>query len=114
MGEVLAIAEATKKPKRYTCRFSAYSENPNAKYLLCGTDDQGKKVFFFRMNVTGLQDRVFGPYSSRSMAIQCFDLVLESVLTSFCEVQNVGRNKHNGMEHVALPMDLAAVDMVAS
>jgi hypothetical protein len=112
MGEVLAIAEEMKQPKRSTCRCSAHSENPNAKYLLCGTDDQGKKVFFFRMNVTGLQDRVFGPYSSRSMAIHCFDLVLETVLTSFCEVQNVGRNKHHGMEHVPLPTDLAAVDRV--
>jgi hypothetical protein len=112
MGEVLKIAEDTKKPRRSVRRFSDYLENRKPQYLLCGTNEQGQQVFFFRMNVTGLHDRVFGPYTNRSMAIECFDVVLDAVLTSFCDVQNVGRSKHNGIEHVALPEDLAPVEMV--
>jgi len=110
MGDVVAIVEETTKQKRTTRRqFSAYTENPKAQYLLTGTDEQGKTVYFFRMNVTGLQDRVFGPYLSRSMAIECFDKVLEAVLVGFCDAQNAGRSKNNGMEHIALPGDLAPV-----
>ena len=64
---------------------------------------QGKTIYFFKMQITGLNDRVFVPYASRSMAVTCFDTVFQGALESFCDVQNVGRNKGNGMEHIALP-----------
>ena len=73
----------------------------------------GKTVYFFKMHITGLYDRVFGPYPSRSLAVECFDNVLIAALESFCECQPQGsRSKSNsGMEHIALPEDLTPVPM---
>lgn len=102
-------AKAKKEPSR---KFSYYSEDPKAQYLLMGADEQGRTVYFFKMNITGLHDRMFGPYDSRATAVICFDTVLQGALESFCNVQNAGRDKsNNGMEHIALPANLKPVSM---
>ena len=110
MGNVVAIQE--KKPAKKACgkKFSYYSEDPNAQYLLTGTDEYGKTVYFFKMHITGLQDRMFGPYDNRSMAVENFDVVLEAALQSFCEMHTSrGGKGNNGMEHIALPTNLTPV-----
>ena len=100
-------AKAKKEPSR---KFSYYSEDPQAQYLLTGADERGKTVYFFKMQITGLHARVFGPYDSRAMAIDGYDTVLLGALESFCTVQNAGRNKsNNGMEHIAMPKHLTPV-----
>ena len=101
-------ATAKKKPSR---KFSFYSEDPKAQYLLMGADEKGRTVYFFKMNITGLKDRMFGPYARRSMAIDGFDAVLGGALEAFCDIQNDGRNKGNGMEYPALPSNLTPVPM---
>lgn len=99
----------TKEPSR---KFSYYSEDPQAQYLLMGADEQGKTVYFFKMQITGLHARVFGPYDSRSMAVKYFDTVLQGALEAFCNTQNAGRSKgNNGMEHIAVPEHLTPVPM---
>lgn len=110
MGNVVAIQEEKPKKKSLSGKFSYYLEDPKAQYLLMGTDEHGKTVYFFKMRITGLQDRIFGPYASRSMAVECFDTVLIAALESFCNVQPVGGNKaNNGMEHIALPTALTPI-----
>ena len=71
MGNVVAIQEEKPKKKSPIGKFSYYLEDPKAQYLLMGTDEHGKTVYFFKMRITGLQDRIFGPYDSRSMAVEC-------------------------------------------
>lgn len=67
-------------------------------------------MYFFKLNMTGLHDRMFGPYDSRSKAIDGFDTVLQGALGSFYNVQNAGRDRgNNGMEHIALPKNLMPV-----
>jgi len=101
------VTKVTKEPSR---RFSYYSEGPQAQYLLMGADERGRTVYFFKMHITGLRERMFGPYDSRSMAIDCYDTVLQGALESFCNVQNAGRGKgNNGMEHIAVPDNLTPV-----
>jgi hypothetical protein len=102
------VTTATKKPSR---RFSYYSEDLKAQYLLTGANEKGRTVYFFKMNITGLKARVFGPYARRSMAIDGFDRVLGGALEAFCEIQNVGRHRGDGMEHPALPTNLTPVPM---
>ena len=99
---------ATKEPSR---RFSYYSEDPEARYLFVAPDAHGQPMYFFKMQITGLKDRMFGPYARRSMAIDGFDTVLGGALESFCNVQNVGRDRGDGMEHPALPTNLKPVPM---
>ena len=102
-------AKAKKEPSR---KFSYYSEDPKAHYLLMSADEQGRTVYFFKRHITGLHERLFGPYDSRSMAVTCFDTVLQGALESFCDVQNAGRDKsNNGMEHIAVPENLTPVPM---
>lgn len=79
--------------------------NPG-QYLFTGTDEWGKTVYFFKMHITGLQDRLFGPFDNRTMAVENFDVVLAGALQSFCEMAFQG---NNGMEHVALPTNLTPV-----
>ena len=111
MGNVVAIQE--KKPKKASPsgKYSYYLENPKTEYLFTGTDEHGKTGYYFKMHVTGLQDRIFWPYNSRSMAIECFDNVLIAALESFCTCNTLERNdkSNSGMEHVALPTDLTPV-----
>jgi hypothetical protein len=107
MGNVLTITGENRAKKAPVQKCSYYSEDPRAQFLLVGTDERGKPVYFFQMNITGLRRRVFGPYSTRSTAIHSFDVVLGMALEAFCEVLNNNDQKgNNGMEHVALPDDL--------
>ena len=106
MGEILAIAEERPAKKERVRRVSTKVEIPKSKYLFTGTDERGKKSYFFKIQVTGLHDRIFGPYVTRSKAVECFDDVLEAALDSFCAAQNSG-----GMEHLPLPEDLTPVPM---
>ena len=39
-------AKAKKEPSR---KFSYYSEDPKAQYLLMGADEQGRTAYFFKM-----------------------------------------------------------------
>jgi hypothetical protein len=110
-AKVLKMEGVAKAKKEPSLKFSHYSEDPKAQYLLMGADERGKTVYFFKMQITGLKDRVFGPYARRSMAIDGFDTVLGGALESFCNVQNVGRDKGNGMEHIAVPEHLTPVSM---
>ena len=101
-------ATAKKKPSR---KFSYYTEDPQARYLFRAENAHGKPTYFFKIQITGLKDRMFGPYARRSMAIDGFDSVLGGALEAFCELQNAYRNKGNGMEHPALPAKLTPVPM---
>lgn len=114
MGDVLTIQGAQPAKRAPARKYSFYSEDPRAQFLLVGTDERGKPVYFFQLDITGLRRRVFGPYATRSTAIQSFDWVLQQALGSFCDVQNGESNKfkgNNGMEHVALPDDLTPAPM---
>ena len=110
-AKVLKMDSGTTAKKKPSRKFSFYSEDPKAQYLLMGADEKGRTVYFFKMNITGLTDRVFGPYARRSMAIDGFDSVLGGALEAFCELQNVYRHKGDGMEHPALPTNLKPVPM---
>ena len=109
MGNVVAIEQERPAKKSGNRKFSHYLESSKTKYLFTGMDNEGKPAYFFKMHITGLQDRIFGPYDSRSMAVECFDTVLEAALISFCDVQNRGRKSNSGMEHIALPTNLTPV-----
>ena len=111
MGNVVAIQEEQPNKKSRSPKFSYYLENPKTEYLFTGTDEHGKTVFFFKMHITGLYDRMFGPYASRAGAVECFDTVLAAALESFCNCHFHGnRSKSNsGMEHVALPENLTPI-----
>ena len=111
MGNVVAIQEQKPAKKSRSREFSYYSEDPNAQYLLTGTDEFGKTVYFFKISITGLQDRIFGPYNSRAKAVECFDNVLIGALESFCTCNTIERNdkSNHGMEHIALPTNLTPV-----
>ena len=111
MGKVVAIQEEQPKKTEPSRKFSYYLENPKTEFLLQGTDEHGKTVYFFKMHITGLYDRVFGPYASRAMAVDCFDNVLIAALESFCNCQVHGKRSksNNGMEHIAMPENLTLV-----
>lgn len=96
---------AKKDPAR---THSVYSEDPRAQFLRVGTDARGKHAYFFQMNITGLRPRVFGPYATRSAAIEGFDSMLIAALEAFCDVPNREANALNSMEHIAPPDDLQA------
>ena len=110
MGEkILKLAEgqAVTDP---ICRRSYYQEDLAAKYLMVRTDESGQAAYFFRMHITGLHARVFGPFRRKSDAIQAFDSVLQKVLQAFCDLGNeVEDHAGNGREHVALPDGLREV-----
>jgi hypothetical protein len=110
-AKVLKMEGVTKAKKERARKFSQYTEDPKARYLFMAEDAQGKPMYYFKMQITGLKDRVFGPYTRRSMAIDGFDTVLGGALEAFCEVQNVGRHRGDGMEHPALPNHLTPVPM---
>jgi len=76
MGNVIAIEEEKPAKKTPARKYSLYAEDPKTQYLLMGVDEQGKTAYFFKMQISGLRDRIFGPYGSRSMAFECFDTVL--------------------------------------
>jgi hypothetical protein len=111
-AKVIKMEGATQPKKERARKFSYYSEDPKAQYLLMGADERGRTVYFFKMQITGLHERLFGPYDHRSTAIDCYDTVLMGALDAFCNVQNAGRDKsNNGMEHVAVPKNLTPVPM---
>ena len=110
-GKVLKMEGVTTTKKARARKFSGYTEDPQARYLFMAEDAQGRRTYFFKMQITGLRDRMFGPYARRSMAIDGFDTVLVGALEAFCEVQNTGRHRGDGVEHPALPDHLTPVPM---
>ena len=111
MGNVVAIEQEKPAKKEPARRRSHVAEDPRAELLLVGTDEFGKKVFYFQISVTGLRRRVFGPYRKRSTAIKSINVLLGSVIGGFCDVQNgeqLGAGEIPGMEHLVLPLDLQA------
>jgi hypothetical protein len=109
-AKVLQMEGVTPPKKERARRTSHYAEDPTAQYLLMAENAHGKPMYYFKVQITGFKDRVFGPYARRSKAIEGFDLVLESAYDAFCEVQNTGRRGGDGMEHPALP-DLTPVSV---
>jgi hypothetical protein len=111
MSNVVAINKEKTVKKARGRKFSMYVEDSKSRYLFTGVDERGKTAYFFKVQMTGLQERIFGPYGSRAMAVACFDTVLSSALESFCEVAENSRRDHcnNGMEHIALPQTLTPV-----
>src|SRR6185295_1269589 len=97
--------EQTKSKRRTSSR---YCEFPHARFLLSGTDEAGKRVYFFQVNITGLRQRVFGPYDTRSTAIESYDFFLFAVKEAFCNVMNGDSNNANESadEYLSLPKDL--------
>lgn len=110
MGAKVLQMEGVAQPKKERGRrVSHYAEDPRAQYLFMASNAHGKPMYYFKVQITGLKDRVFGPYARRSTAIEGFDMVLECACDAFCDVQNNGRCGGNGMEHPALPEHLAPV-----
>jgi len=110
-AKVLQMDEVTPAKKTPSRAMSCYAEDPHAQFLLTGTSLQGKTAYIFKVQITGLCDRIFGPYNTRSRAIECFDMVLSAALESFVDVENTHRTQTNGVEHIALPHDLTPVPM---
>jgi hypothetical protein len=108
-AKVLQMAGVIQPKKERARRVSQYAEDPTAHYLLMAANAQGKPMYYFKVQITGLKDRVFGPYARRSMAIEGFDIVLGYASEAFCEVQNTGRCGGKGMEHPALPTHLTPI-----
>ena len=107
-AKVLKMESGATAKKESSRKCSHYSEDPKARYLLTGTDAHGKPIYFFKMHITGLKDRLFGPYKSRSLAVTGFDTVLGAAREAFVDVQNLaGEN----VEHIAIPGHLKPVSM---
>lgn len=102
-ADILTMDGVTPPKKERGRRISWRAEDRTARYLLMATNAQGKTSYYFKVQITGMRDRIFGPYAHRSMAIEGFDLVLDATYSVFCDVQNYGRNGGDGMEHSALP-----------
>lgn len=112
MGNVLKIESATEAKRHRGRTHSYYAEDPGTAYLLTGLDTQGRPVYYFQLEITGLRKRVFGPYAKRSTAIRLYDSVLEKVLRGYCDVLNDGREEgYVGMEHVEAPEDLKPLSL---
>ena len=109
MGEKVLKMAASVVKKQPSPLSSCFAEDPRAQYLLTGTNPEGKTAYFSKIQITGLCDRIFGPYNTRSRAIECFDMVLGAALESFIDVENTHRSQANGVEHIALPHDLTSV-----
>src|ERR1044071_1039854 len=102
MGKVLAIAEEQSQKEGRTEQprtVSVHCELPKTKYLFRGTDAWGKKVWFYKMQITGLEDRIMGPFDSRSVAIKSFDHILDAAKEAFCDALWCG----NARESRAVP-----------
>ena len=110
-AKVLQMPGVTQPKQERVRRFSHHAEDPTAQCLFMAENAQGKPTYYFKIQITGMKDRVFGPYTRRSKAIEEFDLVLGFASEAFCEVQNTGREGGNGMEHPALPTHLTPVPM---
>ncbi len=110
-AKVLQMPGVEQPKKERGRRVSHSAEDPTAQYLFMAEDAQGEPMYYFKIQITGMKDRVFGPYARRSMAIEGFDIVLGYAYDAFCEVQNTGRDGGNGMEHPALPKQLYPVPM---
>lgn len=105
MGQTLRVVakNETKKPA-CASRESALAEDRQAEYLLSGEDERGRRVWFYRVQVTGLHTRVFGPFAQKADAIAAFDTFLSGVLEALCECLNsINGRQNRGMEFIQLP-----------
>lgn len=95
--DLTTIATLLRVPRR-TCDICVHRitrTTGTARYLLAGKDENGKKVYFIRVGVTGLRRRVFGPYRRKGHAIMVFDERLAVVLEAFVNRANADAGVRN-------------------
>ena len=107
----LAANETRSKKRKWKKAPPWYVEDRRAQYLFTGTDEFGEIVYYFKIQITGLRGRVFGPYVNASDAISAFDTILRGALEAFCEAQNESPGSV-GVEHIAFPEDLKPAHQV--
>jgi hypothetical protein len=70
------------------CRSSQNLEDHRAKYLLSSVNDRGQRCWFYRVAITGLHTRIFGPFTRKSDAIAGFELFINGALEALCACLN--------------------------
>lgn len=92
MGRVLsmngnAVTQAEDTEPRQSRR-SYYAEDRTARYLLAEKDEHGTAAYFIRIGVTGLRQRVFGPFRIKSDAVVAYDVLMSRIVEAFIDVAN--------------------------
>lgn len=102
----------TDSKKRRAPRLSQYSEDQTDGYLLRGTDERGGSMYFFRVGVTGLNRRLFGPFRHKGHAIAAFDALLARVLQAMTDTENEDMEEalgNGGGQMIEVPGDLTVI-----
>jgi hypothetical protein len=63
-------------------------EDLSATYLLRAVNERGQRCWFYRVAITGLYTRLFGPFTRKSEAIEGFELFLNGALQALCNCLN--------------------------
>lgn len=90
-------------------RTSLYAEHGTAPFLFTTPDQHGKPIYFVRIGVTGLRDRILGPFRCKSQAILAFDYFLNRCIEVLIDAGNEGMGDSNGFVMIAPPENLTAV-----
>ena len=82
-------------------------EDLQATYLLSAVNERGQRCWFYRVAITGLYTRMYGPFTRKSDAIEGFEQFLERALHVLCDCLNdaTGADKC-GMEFIQAPQYL--------
>lgn len=100
MGNALAVQivdelEKNHKPKRE--RIMLMEVEPNEEWFVRAKTGRGRSVMYLRLQITGLNSRLYGPFPSKRQALLFLDDVLNSMADalseagSHCEERSVKR-----------------------
>jgi hypothetical protein len=79
-------------------------EDLNATYLLSAMDERGRRCWFYRVAVTGLYPRIYGPFARKSDAIAGFELFLNGALEALCaSLNDASAGENRGLQFIQLP-----------
>jgi hypothetical protein len=87
MGNVVAIEQEKPAKKSAAQRYSHFSEDPRAQFLLVGTDEFGTQVFYFQISIIGFHRRIFDPIASARRRSGPY-VMPQSAMNGFCNMEN--------------------------
>jgi len=89
MATALAIVKTEEqKPQPKREHIQLIETQPKDEWFVQSRTSHGRKVWYLRFEVTGLNPRLFGPFRSKRVGLLCLDNVLDALGVVAAEVQD--------------------------
>lgn len=94
MHTARALIDSAKTRPYRASRISNLDTQPSEDWFVCSTTPRGRQIWYCRFGVTGLFPRLYGPFSSKRVAVRFLDAAISTLSESLAEI-DAARDEHS-------------------